>query len=287
MGIGYQAIDRDLIDYDLWFEPEAKIAFRGPRGDFAGSGGIVCIGAAQTFGRFVHRPFPQQIGNLLNQPVLNLGVSGAGPEFYLERPKLMERLERAETVVVQAMSARSVTAGRFRTQPMNKGVLSFVDGNLAGKPYLAQTAYQLLRETEGEDAFTAQVSCVQTRWVEQYRELADRLPERKIFLWLSTKPPEKNVDLTKSPVGNFPHFITAEMVSAIQSMGFELVTCVLEKMEPQVLVNDRTGVVQEVFDRVNFPNRPDSLRALNTYYATPTLHDLASRELSRHILKQD
>lgn len=281
VGIGYQATDRNVIDYDLWFEAESMVEFRGPRRDFSASGGIVCIGAAQTFGRFVARPFPQQVSDLLQCDVLNLGRSGAGPEYYLERSVLMNRLHRADTVIVQAMSARSVTAGRFQARKNNNGVLKYVDGPMAGQSDLAQRAYQTLRETEGEDAFWLQVAAVQAQWVAYHQKLADAIPGEKVLLWLSEHAPPDTLDLRNSPVGIFPHFVTSAMVESVINMGFKPVFCVLKDMSPQVLVNDRTGVVENVFDHARFPNRPDRLRALNPYYATPELHDMATRALVR------
>lgn len=283
MGIGYQATDRKVIDYDLWFQGEEKLAFRGPRGDLKASGAIACIGAAQTFGRFVERPFAAQLAQILARPVMNLGFSGAGPEFYLGNDLLMSCLRRAEMVVAQSMSARSVTAGIFETQS-NNGVLKFLDGPLKDETFLAHQAYQKLRQQYGEDAYRAQVAAAQAQWLKLYGELSEQLTGRKIFLWLSSEKPGDNVNLTKSPVGTFPHFVDADMVKQIGEMGFEVVTCVLKDMPGQILVNDRTGVVEEAFDAENFPSRPEKLRAINTYYATPEMHDQAARLLIAHIL---
>lgn len=284
MGIGYQQTDRNVIDYDLWFiQGHPSLAFRGPRGDMQTPGAICCIGAAQTFGRFVHRPYAQQLGEILNRPVLNLGFSGAGPEFYLGKPVLMNALARAEMVVVQAMSARSVSAGIFETRG-NNGVLTFLDGPRKGEVHMAAVAYRLLRADLGEAAFRDQIAIAQEVWLAHHADLAARIPGRKIFLWLSAAAPGENMDLSQSPVGIFPHFVDAEMVQRVAGMGFEVVTCVLPQMTPQVLVNDRTGRVEEVFDAAHFPDRPDQARALNTYYATPELHDLAARNLIRQVL---
>lgn len=284
MGVGYQSTDRNVIDYDLWFEPESMFEFRGPRRDFSSSGGIVCIGAAQTFGRFVARPYPQQLSDLLEHEVLNLGRSGAGPEFYLNRPSLVARIHRADTVIVQAMSARSVSAGRFQALSNNNGVLSFVDGPYAGERYLAQKAYKILRDTEGEDAFRTQIGAVQAQWLAHHRQLAEAISGDKILLWLSSAEPSNELVLKDSAVGTFPHFVTAEMVENVLEMGFKPVICTLENMAPQVLVNDRTKIVEPVFAKADFPNRPGKLRALNSYYATPELHDKAARELMRVLL---
>lgn len=283
MGIGYQATDRKVIDYDLWFTDAERLAFRGPRGDLGAEGVIACIGAAQTFGRFVDRPFAAQLAQILARPVMNLGFSGAGPEFYLGNDLLMHCLRRAEIVVAQSMSARSVTAGIFETQA-NNGVLKFLDGPLQGETFLAQKAYQKLRTEYGEEPYREQVAAAQAQWLKLYGDLCEQLTGRKIFLWLSSENPGDNVNLTKSPVGIFPHFVDADMVRQIGEMGFEVVICVLKDMPSQILVNDRTGVVEPAFDAEHFPTRPEKLRAINTYYATPDMHDQAARLLITHIL---
>ncbi|MGB6229748.1 MAG: DUF6473 family protein [Litorimonas sp.] len=285
MGMGYQKTDRNVIDYDLWFGKDWRRGFRGPRSNLASAHDIVCIGAAQTFGRFVERPFSLQLSEILQKTVLNLGVSGSGPDFYLSSPDLMQHLRQAGTVILQAMSGRSVSAGCLETMPNNFGVLRFTDGLESETPYMAQKAYEKLRKERGEEAFQTQVAAVQKRWVELYLELYREIPGRKLLLWLSSEAPGDNVDLTNSPLGTFPHFVTAGMVEALAEAGYEVVECILKDMPAQVLVNDRTGVVEEVFDRKSFPGRPDRLRALNNYYATPELHDLATRKLVAHLLK--
>ncbi|MBX9749624.1 MAG: DUF6473 family protein [Roseococcus sp.] len=287
MGIGYQAVDRRVIDYDLWFAAPEGPALRGPRLDPARLDwprALCCIGAAQTFGRFVHAPYPTQLGRLLGRPVLNLGVSGAGPEYYLRRPALMAMLARAGIAVVQVMSGRSVSAGVFRALD-NNGLLEFLDGPRKGERMLAQPAYAALREEYGEAAFRAQVTAAQTTWVRLYRELAGSLTGRKLLLWISADQPGRNVRLERSPLGAFPHLVTAEMLAEVGTLFDHVVPCVLPHMPAQVLVNDVTGMMETVFDAARFPARPEALRQLNTYYATPDLHDLAARELARCLLR--
>lgn len=286
MGVGYQATDRRVIDYDLWFAEGSNLAFRGPRGDLGAPGAICCAGAAQTFGRFVHRPYPQQLADLLGRSVLNLGFSGAGPEFFLTHDLLTDCLGRADITILQAMSARSVSAGLFEAQP-NNGVLKFLEGPRKGELHLAQAAYQILRDEYGEAAFQAQIGAAQAQWLALYRSLAERIPGHRIFLWMSSRDPGDDPGLTHSPVGIFPHFVTADMLREIGDLGYAVVQATLKDMVPQVLVNDRTGLVEKVFDARTFPDRPERMRALNTYYATPGMHDLATRNLARHILLRD
>jgi hypothetical protein len=287
MGIGYQAVDRRVIDYDLWFASPGGPALRGPRLDPARLDwprAICCIGAAQTFGRFVPAPYPSQLGRLLGRPVLNLGVSGAGPEFYLGRPPLMALLAQAGIAVVQVMSGRSVSAGVFRALD-NNGLLQFLEGPRKGEKMLAQPAYAALRREYGEAAFRQQVQAAQARWVELYRELAASLTGRKLLLWISADEPGRNVRLEHSPLGAFPHLVTAAMLEEVGALYDHVVPCVLPHMPAQVLVNDTTGLMETVFDAEHFPARPEALRQLNTYYATPELHDLAARQLGLCLLR--
>lgn len=284
MGIGYQRVDRKAYDYDLWFpDGQSTLALRGPRTRLEAEGKMTFIGAAQTFGRFVETPFAAQVGSFFESPTLNLGFSGAGPEFYLKNDFLMNILQTSETVVVQSMSARSVTAGIFEAQK-NNGVLKFLSGPREGETMLALEAYRILRKEYGEDKLLEQITAVQQQWIKLHRQLAKQVKGRKIFLWLSETKPGENIQLDNSPLGIFPHFVNEEMVSAVQNMGFEIVECILKSMPPQILVNDKTGIVEPVFDKEKFPNRPEKLRAMNSYYATPELHDLAAKKLIEHIL---
>ncbi len=277
MGLGYQLQDRKIIDYDLWFPQGAGRPFRGPRADLKAADAIACIGAAQTFGRFVADPYPAQLARLTGRPVWNFGLSGAGPGIYLDTPWLIETLARADTIIVQAMSARSISAGLFEAQA-NQGVLREVAGPDAGRVFLAHEAYGRLRERDGPTAHLAQVEAVRARWVELKKKLYDRLPGRKILLWLSERTPGAAEDYDASPVGTFPHFVTAQMIGALKAHGYEAIE-VVRPFRMQVLRSDTTGLLEHAFQKDRFPGRPDWSRGINTYYAPPDLHDAATAAL--------
>lgn len=275
MGVGYQETDRKVIDYDLWFLDEGRLALRGPRVGFEGTDYICFIGAAQTFGRFVARPFPLQVGNLLGRTAVNLGFSGAGPEFFLGQPVLTDIIRNAAVLIIQSMSARSVSAGLLRVGG-NNGVSTFLDGPRKGETMLAEKAYDLLRRDYGEAAYRAQVAAVQEQWVALHRRLIAETKAKTYFAWLSEKKIGENLDLARSALGAFPHFVSREMVAAVSGLCAGVFDCTFEAMRPQPLVNDRTGALEEVFSAAKFPSRPEAMRALNNYYATPDMHDHAA-----------
>ncbi len=77
---------------------------------------MVCLGAAQTFGRFCREPFPELLARQLGMQVLNVGVAGAGPSTFL-RGAWGEWLNGAEAVVVQVLAARSESNSLFACDP--------------------------------------------------------------------------------------------------------------------------------------------------------------------------
>ena len=114
----YPARDGDNVDYHPFTRDGCPVPFRGPgfdplavpEGSF-----FTCLGAAQTYGCFVERPFPDLLADRLGLSALNLAVGGAGPGFYLQYPALVAAMNRGRFVVLQAMEARHEANSRFAT----------------------------------------------------------------------------------------------------------------------------------------------------------------------------
>ena len=147
---------------------------------------IVCVGAAQTFGRFCNDPFPHRLSKALNFPVLNLGLAGAGPRAFLD-PELLSLINRAEFAVVQVLSGRSESNSGFdnsetgathgiRLRDRKKMRFEeFIEEELASSP--RETVRQLLEETR-------------SNWVARYRELLRAITVPKYF---SGSPPSRRI----------------------------------------------------------------------------------------------
>ena len=117
MGKGYQERDKEIIDYELYEYPGFARPFRGPDpGPLEDKRFFTCIGAAQTFGCYVEKPFPGLLSEALGMPVFNMGVAGAGPGFFLKRKRFVEQANKSTFVVLQLMSARSVSNSLLESQ---------------------------------------------------------------------------------------------------------------------------------------------------------------------------
>jgi len=107
--IAYQGNDFEVVDYDQYEIWRDAMVFRGPavpkkalaKGDY-----FCAIGAAQTFGRLVRRPWPIKLGKALGLAPLNLSRGGVGPDEFLD-PRMIELIRGARFVILQVMSGRS------------------------------------------------------------------------------------------------------------------------------------------------------------------------------------
>jgi hypothetical protein len=206
-GISYQDKDFEAVDY-LQYElaPDLPM-FRGPpvpfdalqRGDY-----FCVIGAAQTMGRLVRRPWPTLLSEDLDLPVLNLGRGGAGPEFFLD-PRLIQMANNAKFVVLQVMSGRSV------------GCEEYPGGNLITQDGEATNVLRkdVLTNLWREDPRNAMryVRRWNRNYVKFYEQLRACIKRPTMLLWCSEREPSdwKPQMLVKESTrlvwGRFPQLI--------------------------------------------------------------------------------
>src|SRR5262245_46671040 len=141
MAAEYQQYDWRIVDYESYCLDEAildpsrdcPLRIRGPRLRHLERGAyFVCLGAAQTFGRFCTKPYPSILSDRLGIPVLNISHGGAGPSFFCgNNERLLSYLNGALFVVLQVMSGRSESNSLFESM----GVGSYrrrTDGRFIG-----------------------------------------------------------------------------------------------------------------------------------------------------------
>jgi hypothetical protein len=272
----YQARDRDVVDYELFTVPGVPYKLRGPDprplkdGEF-----LALVGASQTFGTLVKRPFAHMIRDTFKVQILNLGVGGAAPALFLEprNAALLEHANRSRLTIVQAMSARSSQTRYFETQ-FGKNMLRrrgstdpFVPGDTAWKQFFA---------TEPESVRQEVVEEVRANWVTETIEVLKQLKTPKIFLWFSKASPDRKLPLNSyaTASGVFPQFVDRRMLSAIEPHVDAMVDATTSRGSPQKLINRFTGEPAMV-------NLGDSKTPRDTdgYYPSPEMHEDAFERL--------
>jgi len=235
-----------------------------------------CIGAAQTFGRYVEYPYPELLEARLAQPVDNFGTGGAGPDFFANESDVIAACNRAKVVVVQVMSGRSVSNRFFTVNPLRNARIHAISAELyelAGDPSLGKFvfAHDLLRflAIRHPRAFAEVIGDARQRWIASYSVLMERLTPPKILFWFSTRPPEG--DSMK-----FPQLIDEATLESVLSTADLFVSCVSQAGMPQSLLRNGRAVL------TGGRGQP---RTSNTYYPSPEMHQLAADSLAAPITR--
>ncbi|MGA2213711.1 MAG: DUF6473 family protein [Bryobacteraceae bacterium] len=265
--LGYQTSDAHIVDYELYELPGVGGAFRGP--PIQGSEYVACVGAAQTFGRFVQAPFPTLISRALAIEALNLGRGGAGPDFYLDNPRLMASINGAQVVIVQVFSGRSQSNSLFSTIGQRTRGINRTDGR-------ELSADQFYTWLLSQDRGLAQQILAETRenYLSAMTRLLDAIQPPKALLWFSVRRPEyqERWELPLARLwGAFPHFVNREMVNELRNHADVYVECVSQRGLPQPIL-DRSGSPASVQD-LSLLTSEIVVKTENRYYPSPEMHE--------------
>lgn len=277
----YQKPDQAFIDYDTYVWGRLSQTYRGPRPDLTRPY-VACLGGAQTFGRYVDRPFPALLEAALGRTVANFGAPNAGPGFFLRDSEVIEAASRAELCVIQVMSARSLSNRLFQVKLSRNAQIEAVSKALQDLfPHVDfetfTYAHNMLNQIADEDPekFLAVETELKTAWVARMRILIQSIRTRRILFWFSERRPED----APAPNGDgpalvYPQFVDRSMLDAVAPLCDGLVECVSAVGMPQPLLKDGEVVLQTPFGMPVTENR---------YYPSPEMHEAAAAALAEPV----
>lgn len=273
----YQKPDQALIDYQGYRWGRLDQVYRGPKPDLS-QPYVACLGAAQTFGRYVERPFPALLQDALKMNVANFGAAGAGPGFFLRDAAVIEAASAAELCVIQVMSARSLSNRLFRVQLSRNAQIEAVSKSLEALfPHIDfetfTYAHNMLNQIaeDDPDKFAAVEAELKAAWVARTRTLLQSIQTRRVLFWFSERmPDEKPGAAGDGQALKYPQFVDQEMLDALTPLVDGIVRCVTSAGIPQSLLKDGEPVLQTPFGMPVSENR---------YYPSPEMHEAAAAAL--------
>lgn len=298
---GYVLRDWEVVDYACHELAGTGLWFRGPPPpSLAPKTYFTTLGAAQTFGCFCAEPYPQLLAAQLEQPVLNLGYSGAGPRFFLQQPALLERVNAGTFCVLQVMSGRSTSTSVFD----NPDGLAHGRWRKDGRPATASDVFKTLLADDMRRLMLPRrwlrrllnrvpvplpkvrkiVTEARQNWVADYRALLAQITVPKVLFWFSERPPAYRPRYVNEEglFGKFPQLVNAEMVAALRPLVEHYVECVSVRGMPQPLVSRFTGepvAVSLEADQKPLVDGSGETASLyrgtwhvNSYYPSPEMH---------------
>lgn len=289
MGKFYQDWDREIIDYEMY--RLQGLDLRGPQ--TTQSDYIAYLGAAQTFGRYCHHPFPSLLGEQLSLGTLNLGSGGKGPQYYLQNPQTIELVNQAKLAVVQVMSGRSISNSVFQSTRGGRSGIRRSNGKNTTANIIF---YELIsgQDPRGLEPTFLQELVTETRenYVKTMVELLDKIQVPTILLWFSVRSPNyqevypavwprqlnrwietvsngklglwrrRNETRVEKFLGDFPHLVNQAMVDQLKPRCDRYVEYVGSPGLPQPLTT---------YDGKSL--------APNIYYPSPEMHQAVYEKL--------
>lgn len=282
----YQLRDREVVDYQFFEMPGiSRIQFRGPAFDPYKTGDFfTCIGAAQTMGVYVERPFPQLLSEKFGIPAWNAGVGGANPNFFLAHDKIIEIANKGRFVVLQMMTARSEPNARIATTKGVEMVRDLKQGDIVRTPTLWG------RVSKEEPALMNKyIEQSRASWIADYRTLLGKIKVPVILFWFSPKRMEAPLDIKSSGgaglLDRYPQFVDGKLVDAIRPLGKAFATCYSSRNQGHPLVSRFSGKQVEVNYADLGPIATPLKESHNTYYPSPEMHQDAAAVLGPVIAK--
>ena len=216
MGIKYQ-------DYRFG---RARQRFRGPKPDL-GRPYIAFIGGSETYGKFVHDPYPAILARNLGVTCANWGTPGAGPSFFLKDPVLLEACSNARVCVISVMGAVAMSNRLYSVfKRRNSRLRTTTETLQALYPRMQLSefrfAHNMLHRMYRENPENFKLLEIELRqaWVARMRELLDDIETARVLLWMSTRTPdEKFSPSNKEHFLVAPAFVTREMLEAVAPMA--------------------------------------------------------------------
>lgn len=212
-----QGMDHGGLSYAPASYGCGRSLFRGPERHI-GAGRVVAIGGTQTFGKFIETPWPNRLEHELGRSVVNLGSVNAGVDLLLHIPELLQKVQKADAVVMEIFGAAHFTNPYFTVHPLRNDRVLAANGDLRRlfpEVDFSEVAFlrHMLGLLEKQDArrFRQLVSALQGIWLQRMEVLLDALDRPVIGLWLAdTPPPEQAVT-----VGTDPLFVTRAMLERL------------------------------------------------------------------------
>jgi len=201
----YEKEDTGIFNYNLTDHKIGDVCgfrnFDGKQKD------IVCIGAAQAMGRYVHNPYPSLIQDNSDYSVANFGWGGVA-DYQYDTKEFVDYINNAKLLIYQINSGRS-------TQNFNKN-FNLGDVDIASRPPKIIELYK-----NDFDTFMQYFKKNETDYLEESKSFRNKIKIPIIYVYIA-KHKISEVSLhnikknkTEAFVYNFPHFVTRQMVKKL------------------------------------------------------------------------
>ena len=216
----YQNLGRGALDYYPCRYGKSKLLLRGPKRKLDGPY-VAVLGGTETYGKFVARPFPQQIEEMLDHRVVNFGCVNAGIDVFVNDRTILEAASKAAVTVVQLTGAQNLSNRFYAVHPRR-------NDRFLRASNLLKTIYRDVDFTEfsftrhlltslhrvSPDRFAMVEQELKEAWVARMKTLISKIDGKIVLLWMADHAPAGSE--SSSIQGSDPLFVGGEMINELR-----------------------------------------------------------------------
>ena len=206
----YERTGARALDYEYCHYGRSRLAFRGPKwpipDDF-----VLCLGGAETFGRFIETPYPALLERRTGRRVLNLGLPNTGWDAYLTDPWVMDMVRRAEMTILQVPGLQCHSNRNYTVHPRR-------NDRVIGQTVLMREVFREVDFTEfnftrhlvgalqarAPERFSALVRDLRAVWLSRLKTLVSAAMGGTAVMWFAPHPPldkQEAMEISGDPWG--------------------------------------------------------------------------------------
>ncbi len=223
----YERLGGRPLDYNPCKYKGSKLLFRGPQRRLDGKY-VAFLGGSDTYGKFLEQPFPDLIETRTGLKCVNFGWPNAGVDVYLNDPAVLAATAEAQVTVLQVPCAQNMSNRFYSVHPRRNDRFLDASGSLRAifrevdftEFHFNRHMLKRLHEVSPE-RFGMLRAELQRAWVARMQLLLQKVNNKVILLWLSSRKPEEQADCTD--IGLKPSLVTRGMLEKLRPMVADLV----------------------------------------------------------------
>lgn len=222
----YENMGDTSLDYLPCRYGSSRLLFRGPKRDLSAPY-MAFLGGTETYGKFVGSPFAARIENTLGVTCVNFGCPNAGVDVFLNDPFIPDAARRALVTVIQISGAQNLSNRMYSVHPRR-------NDRFVAPSKMLQTLYRdvdfaefnfnkhLLNHLHDQcpNRFEMVLHDLQEAWTARMKTLLERLPGKKVLLWVAGHSPDAPENVWRD---NDPLFVTREMLNDVSEHALHTV----------------------------------------------------------------
>lgn len=227
----YTALGPGALDYLPCRYGTSKLLFRGPKRKLDDPY-VAFLGGAETYGRFITRPFPTLVEEETGMTCANFGFPNAGLDVYSCDPFVPEAAAAAKITVIQAMGAHNMTNRYYSVHPRRNDrfvapsdLLKSIFRNIDFSEFHFNKHMLTALKWASPAQFEVMLAELQAAWVARMRLLMGQMRGKIILLWFADHAPSDE-SLPCLSLGADPLFISREMIDQVAPLATRVIQVV-------------------------------------------------------------